>query len=391
MIHFLKILFLTHFANNLIITNSQTSIYSIPNNPTTFSSFKLVLSSTDTTDSIFNIIIDCSSLTPSNMTILYKSSDLCLQSSINGTSTTLNTLLSKLKISSKLNSKQSITTSFSVFDANSTLISQNMITFNNILEIPLVSVNNLLQVDLSSQEASQTFTAIQIDPLYCSFFGSNGLHITPLIPPSQISYYLNSCTLSVGIILSSGLPFPIDLPVSIQDNNTGLSTSTIHLTALTSKGNSTTFSRMDFWIFVCVFLVLICCFILMLHYANSKAIEYDKAKQDANEMRYVNTNDLKQQTIEMRPNVLSDSILTWNQQLMSLHQKKNLKAGTSFENNVNDIFKRPTVSENIVANIVIPEQTPNKPFEDISEINSVDFHHSLRIDPVQNQDSFFDE
>lgn len=129
----------------------------------------------------------------------------------------------------------------------------------------------------------------------------------------------------------------------------------------------------------------------MLHYANSKANEYDKAKQDANELRYVNTNDLKQQTIEMRPNVLSDSILTWNQQLMSLHQKKNLKAGTSFENNVNDILKRPSASEKIGANEVIPEQTPNKPFEDISEINSVDFHHSLRIDPVQNQDSFFDE
>lgn len=377
------------------LVNVQPLIYVADQQGLAFTPFKIKLNATDDSSQIFTLTYNCSAPNAADIRIGSSAFDFCNASPLNGTAADINAKLQSIPVISKAVETFKPSIKFSLFDASKNKIAASTTVLQPLFSIPVQNKVTALQMTppMKNEELTDhSYTIATIDPVYCSSFGSNGLKLI-LEPSSDVfvqSFANCQLTLTVGGADAANFA-PVQFSATITDTKTNLASDPWLFLATQSTNTNDAFSRFDFWIFVSISVAIIFCFVMMLCYANSKANQYERAKRDTNEVR-LNKEDIRNHTIEMKPNVLSDSILTWNQQLMAKHQHKNLKTQTNFEKNTADILTtKPAQKFEMSSEADNNQKTEEreKPFEDISEINSSGFHRSLRFDENKKEDSFF--
>lgn len=385
---------LTSAALCVSLNEIRDTVYAVNQQGLSFTPFKIVQDSGENPATLYSLTYSCDQVRGILINIGSPNFDFCDASPLKGTAAELNAKLQALPLVANSTSNTSAPITFVLSDDKTAKLASATINFTPLATIPILNRVSLLEVTTAAFESADdapTFTIASIEPAYCDNFGSSGLKIQASGKPSTFHFKFNQCKVTVRIDITNRLN-PTNITLTVADSLTGLSSNTWSLLVTAQSSSSSAFSSADFWIFVVISLSIICCFLVMLCYANSKANEYDRAREETNGVRMSHQIDLKNQTIEMKPNVLSDSILTWNQQLMAKHQRKNFKASSDFEKNMKNILRGPTSKDEVAAiPTVTTNQEPARPFEDISEIGTVDLHRSMRVETHQKDDSYFDE
>jgi len=372
-------------------------VYAVRQTGLVFTPFKVAVDQSDTPQTIFKLIFDCSPLFAAKIQLGSIANNICNSSAIQGTASDINLAITKIPITTNSTANATVSISFALLDAIGKQLSTQTINFVTLKSIPLTYQVFNLQIEHKTKMANVTssFLVGTIDSTYCKFFGTTGLSFTTTPSLPNLSIRLTECQINVTVLDVTKI-FPTSLGLTITDGVSGLNAAwnlTI-MPPIGSNGNSASLTRADFWIFVVISLIIIACFFLMLYYANNKAEQYEKTKAENANVRYPHPDDLRNQTIEINPNVLSDSIITWNKQLMAKYQQKNLITTNTFEKNTEKILKKPALSpkeDTALVQMDIKDDKHVRPFEDISEIGTVDFHKSMNMEPYRKDDSFFDD
>lgn len=394
----MRLLFLigcfTGLGLSVTLFNVQSTIFAVHQSGLTFTPFKINQTSTEDPLAVYTLTFNCSAPSAMDIVIGSDTNTFCSSSPLNGTTSQLNAKLLQIPIFSNATDKMNSVIVFKLFDQNNTQLASKSISFAPLFNLPVINRVSTLEVnqEADTTESGASFAIANIDPEYCAFFGNSGLKLVSLPNPTTFTFKFKDCRAILTIVDLTRLT-PVGLNITLTDSITGLQTDTWEVLVMPQTGKYNALARADFWVFVIISSVIISCFILMLCYANSKANEYDKARTETNGIRYPGQDDPRNLSMENKPNILSESILTWNQQLMAKYQQKNIKPGSSFEQNVEKILKSPANNKE-EANVVYvetKEDVPARPFEDISEIGTVDFHRSMKMEPYRKDDSFFDE
>jgi hypothetical protein len=375
------------------LTEAQAQVYAVRQSGLTFTPFKITQESTENPQTVYTLAYNCSAPTTAAVKIGSTTFDFCGSSPLNGTAAELNTKLQAIPIISSATDSTKTAIVFQLLDQKNVLLATQSVTFVSLFSLPVLNRVSTLEVNKESESADDkaSFTIANIDTDYCAYYGNTGLKVVSLPNPRSFAFRFNGCKAVLTITDLAGLT-PVSLNVTITDSVSGLQTNSWEIVVMPAASKINALSRLDFWVFVIISTAIITCFLMMLCYANSKANEYDKARSETNGVRYPHQDDLRNQSVDMKPNVLSESILTWNQQLMAKYQTKNLRQGSNFEKGMANILRTPANKEE--ANVVFVETKEDahaRPFEDISEIGTVDFHRSMRMEPYRKDDSFFDE
>lgn len=386
---------LTGLALSVSFTDVKNPVYAVRQTGLTFTPFKVTLASTDADTTTYKLTFDCATAVAANMQIGSQQNNFCGASPLQGNASALNAALTSIPIVTNATANATASIRFVLLDQGGAQLASKTINFVTLSAIPLSNQVSNLEVGQSVEDANTTasFVIGNIDPDYCNFFGSSGLKLTSTPTSPLYTVSMTDCQVSL-VVLDVTKVTPSSLSLTITDSVSGLQTNRWDVIVMPAVGNGTSLSRADFWVFVMISTIIIGCFMMMLCYANSKANEYDKARAESADVRYPHPDDLRNQTIEIKPNVLSDSILTWNKQLMAKYQQKSLVTSTNFEKNTEKILRNPgSASKEEVALVQMEtkEDRPVRPFEDISEIGTVDFHKSMNMEPYRKDDSFFDE
>ena len=134
----------------------------------------------------------------------------------------------------------------------------------------------------------------------------------------------------------------------MKEKETGLQTDKIKIVIFSDK--DLLLSNIQFWLFSAIFILIVLIFVGLIFYANSVANDYELTQQQSESKNNFQEEKVlpTSEKIEENPNILSQSILSWNHQMMSHNKMKMQKFESVLENNNDEFSKMNETEKNLV-------------------------------------------
>jgi hypothetical protein len=395
--------FLVGTCLGITISNLREDVLILPRKSNQITAFQVMVGLGEDPTSQLSVSIECSANASKGLT--FKNTDMliCPSSTKKGNAAQINLFLSGIRLSldaalDDLSIQYKITYYGQDIPEIKPLIIQNLKLATS---IPVEIRGRVLDISKNNLGDEVKFLVASISKEYLvnSNQANLSLRFEDLLGKSDYEFVGADLYLMIPSRDLAEVP-PKDLNFTIFDKTTGLESDSISLRVISKSpvkpAESKTNSEIYFLIFLGIFSVVIIAFIFIIYFTNKRANNHENLKESIDGQKRANQNTATtNQSFDGRTNVLSDSIINWNQKMIDGHKKKASVVLDMSDSKDYQSYKSADIKNNYQAfdesgriDDSLSEHN-SVVFQDISEIQQD--NDSVKSHDVHQRSSFFEE